>query len=356
MRLALSLAKRGKGKTSPNPLVGAVIVRKGKLVGQGYHKKAGLPHAEINALKEAGPKAKGAELYLNLEPCNHYGRTPPCTEVIISSGIKRVVVGMEDPNPLVKGKGIQRLRNAGILVEVGILEAESRKLNEVFIKYITTGLPFLILKMASSLDGKIATKIGDSYWITNERARRFVHRLRAEVDAVLVGIGTILRDDPLLTCRLGSRKEKNPIRIVVDSRLRIPPKTRVIGSETIIATTELAPKERIKELEDLGVKILIVESLESKVDLQRLVSELGKLEISNVLIEGGSQIGTSFLAQRLVDKILFFYAPKIIGGRDSIPIVGGKGVDRVADAIPIRDIKVRRFGDNLLIEGYLYEK
>ena len=251
MQTAIALARKGIGKTSPNPAVGAVIVKNGRIIGKGYHKKAGRAHAEINALKQAGIKAKGAEMYITLEPCNHFGRTPPCTDVIIKAGIKKVFIGMKDPNPLVAGKGVRRLRSAGMDVEVGILEDECRGINEAYIKYITTKTPFVTLKLASTLDGKIATAAGESKWITGEDARRFAHRMRREADAVMVGIGTVLKDNPELTTRLV--KGKDPIRIVVDSQLRIPVNAKVLNKKRggiIIATTKPVKGGRIKALFD----------------------------------------------------------------------------------------------------------
>lgn len=357
MRLAIRLAKKARGRTSPNPLVGALVVKEGEVVGKGFHQKAGEPHAEINAINNAGGKARGGELYINLEPCNHYGRTPPCTKTIIDSGIKRVFVGMEDPNEVVAGRGIQCLKDNGIYVQTGILIEECQRLNETYIKYITEKRPFVILKSAASLDGKIATRVGDTRWITNEKSRAFLHRLRDEVDGILVGIGTIMADDPELTARLNGRKGKDPVRIVVDSKLRIMPQSKVLNPEseagTIIATTELAPKERIKKLEELGARVLIVRSKDNRVDLMELMYELGKLEITSLIIEGGAEINASSLDSGIVDKVLFFYAPKIIGGADALGMVGGKGVEKLNDAVNLKNIRVRRLGDDILVEGYV---
>lgn len=357
MRLAIRLAKKARGRTSPNPLVGALVVKEGEVVGKGFHQKAGAPHAEINALNDAGKKARRGELYINLEPCNHYGRTPPCAKTIIDSGIKRVFVGMEDPNEVVAGRGIRCLQDNGIYVQTGILREECQRLNEAYLKYITEKKPFVILKSAASLDGKIATRIGDSRWITNEKSRAFLHRLRDEVDGILVGIGTIMADNPELTTRLNSRKGKDPVRIVVDSKLRIMLRAKVLMPEseagTIIATTELAPKEKIKKLEELGAKVLIVGSKNNRVDLTELMYELGKLEITSLLIEGGAEINASSLDSGIVDKVLFFYAPKIIGGTDVLGMVGGEGVEKLDDAINLKDLRVKRFGDDILVEGYV---
>ncbi len=349
MRRVIKLALRAKGKTSPNPLVGAIVVKDGQIVGEGFHRRAGEPHAEINALKAAGDKAKGGEIYLNLEPCSHTGRTPPCVEALIQSQIKKVFIGMVDPNPLVKGRGIKKLEEAGIEVKTGILEEQCRKLNEVFIKYITTRRPFVILKVAASLDGKIATATGDSRWITNEKSREYVHRLRSEVDAVLVGIGTVEKDDPRLTCRLKNRKGKDPVRIIVDSTLRISPKAKVLNlnsyAPTIIATTERANREKIKLIEEKGGRVMTILSRQDKVDLNALMEALGKEEITSVLIEGGSKINTSALEAGIVDKIIFFYAPRIIGGKNSLLMVEGKGFPLVKESWQVYQVGVRRFGE-----------
>ena len=356
MRLALKLALKAKGQTSPNPLVGALIVKNDKIIGQGFHLRAGTPHAEIHALKNAGVQANGAELYLNLEPCSHYGRTPPCVDAIIQSKIKKVFVGMVDPNPLVQGKGIKKLREAGIEVFTRILENECRKANEVFIKYISTRRPFVILKTAASLDGRIAAESGDSKWITNEKSREYVHRLRSEVDAVLVGIGTVKKDDPQLTSRLKNRKGKDPIRIIVDSTLRISPKAKALNlkspAPTIIATTPKASPQKIKAISHKGARVMVIPS-KNKVDLNLLMEAFGKLEITSVLIEGGSKINTSALKAGIVDKVLFFYSPRIIGGKKAPLIVGGEGVSKVEDSLLLHKIKTQMFGDDVMIEGYL---
>jgi len=356
MWLAIKLALKAQGYTSPNPLVGALIVKNGKIMGQGFHHRAGTPHAEINALKKAGDQAQGAELYLNLEPCSHFGRTPPCVDAIIRKKIKKVFVGMVDPNPLIRGKGIKKLKEAGIEVTTGILEKECNKLNEVFIKYITTKRPFVILKVATSLDGRIAAESGDSQWITNEKSREYVHQLRSAVDAVLVGIGTVKKDDPLLTCRLKSRKGKDPIRIIVDSTLTISPKAKVLNlnssAPTIIATTPKASLKKRALIEKKAIRVLVIPSPD-RVDLQLLMEVLGKEEITSVLIEGGREINTSALQSGIVDKVLFFYAPKIIGGEKAPLMVGGEGIARVKDALVLHNITTQRFGDDVMIEGYI---
>ena len=287
MKQALRLAEAGRGRTSPNPVVGAVLVKKGKVVGEGYHAKIGEPHAEIIALRQAREKARGAVLYLNLEPCTHYGRTPPCVPQVVKAGVNRVVIGMEDPNPLVNGKGIEALRKSGLDVNVGVLEKECRRLNEAFCKYILKKEPFVLLKVAATLDGKIATRSGDSKWISGEASRRFVHKLRDQVDGVLVGIGTVLRDDPLLTARVKEGRE--PYRIVLDSRLKISEKAKVFEhspSEVILATTGSAPQDKIERLEKRGVRVLVIDSREGRVNLRSCLCKLGEMGVMNLLVEG----------------------------------------------------------------------
>jgi len=354
MRRALHLAEKGRGRTSPNPMVGAVLVKRRKVVGEGYHARAGKPHAEIVAIEKAGERAKGATLYLNLEPCTHYGKTPPCAPAVIEAGVRKVIVGIEDPNPLVKGRGVVRLKQAGLDVKVGILEKECTRLNEAFCKYMVQHEPFIILKVAATLDGKLATKNGESRWITGETSRRFVHRLRDQVDGVVVGIGTVLKDDPMLTARV--RGGRDPYRIVFDSRLRIPENAKMIDlspSRTIVATTEMASRDKIERLQKKGVRILISDSKSGKVDLKSSLLKLGEMGMMSLLLEGGSQLSGSFLDQRLIDKILLFLSPKLIGDPEAPGIFGGLGVAHLKEAIPLRDLKVRKIGDDILVEGYL---
>ncbi|OGP11758.1 MAG: riboflavin biosynthesis protein RibD [Deltaproteobacteria bacterium RIFCSPLOWO2_12_FULL_43_16] len=361
MRMAIALARKGIGKTSPNPAVGAVIVKNGRIVGRGYHRKAGLAHAEINALREAGIKAKGADIYITLEPCNHFGRTPPCAEAIVRAGIKNIFIGMKDPNPLVAGKGITRLKNAGIKVETGILEQECKYINEAYIKYIITKTPFVTLKLASTLDGKIATASGESKWITGETARRYAHRMRAEADAVMVGIGTVIADDPELTVRLV--KGKNPVRIVVDSRLRMPANAKILNQHkgsVIIATIKKKSQEsevrnqekKIKALNASGADVLLLHSRNGKVDLKALMKELGKREITSLIIEGGGSLAASAIKEGIVDKITIFVAPKFFG-KEGLSMIGELGIRRLKDAICLSRLECRKLGDDLLLEGYL---
>ncbi len=352
MMRALRLAEKGRGRTSPNPMVGAVLVKDGEVVGEGYHARAGEDHAEIIALKRAGEEARGATLYINLEPCPHFGKTPPCAPAVIQAGVRRVVVGMEDPNPLVAGRGLEMLRSASLEVEVGVLQEDCQRLNEAFSKYIRTKQPFVILKIASTLDGKLATREGESKWITGERSRRFVQELRDSNDAILVGIGTVLKDDPLLTARI--KGGRDPLRIILDSRLRIPDRAKVIEQapeKTILATTELAPRERIEELEKRGVGVWVLNSSEGKVDLKSLLVRAGEMEQMSLLVEGGSEVNGSFLREGLFDKILIFYAPKLLGGQ-ALEMFGGRGFGKIEQAFPLSPIKVKRMGEDILIEGY----
>jgi len=357
MQEALKLARKGLGKTSPNPMVGAVVVREGEIVGRGWHPGAGQPHAEIFALKEAGELALDAELYVTLEPCNHEGRTPPCSEAIIRAGIRRVVIGTADPNPAVIGRGAERLKQAGIKVEIGLLEEECRRLNETWNKYITTGLPFVTLKAAASLDGRIATRTGHSQWITNEKSRHYVHQIRAAHDAILIGIGTLLKDNPHLTARRPGLEPLSPYRIVLDSLLRTPLDSNIFGSDgrekMILATRrheekKLAPyREQVKEI------LLLPTNDLGQLDFPALLRELGRREITSVLIEGGSEINGSALDNRIIDKICFFYAPILIGGRGSLGMLSGEGTESIDQALPVKDITIRHFDSDLCLEGYI---
>lgn len=360
MQLALALAQEARGRTAPNPMVGALVVCEGKIVGRGYHRKAGTEHAEVVALREAGERARGATLYVTLEPCCHYGRTPPCTKAILAAGIKRVVVAMVDPNPQVAGKGIQELQEAGVEVTVGVLGEAASRLNEVFIKYMTTGFPFVILKMALTLDGKIATDQGDAFWVSGEESRRWVHQLRDQVAAVMIGVNTLLRDDPLLTTRLDGQRGHDPVRVIVDSRGRTPITARVLGLEsespTIVATTPLAPAERLEQLQRAGAEILLCREKSGQVDLRDLFWQLGRREITSVLLEGGARLNASALREGLVDKIHFFLAPKIVGGLAAPGPIGDLGIIRMKEAIVIKELTVEKIGSDFLFTGYLREK
>jgi len=357
MRAALGFARKGVGKTSPNPAVGAVIVRKGQVVAAGFHRKAGAPHAEVEALNRLGGKAKpGDTLYVTLEPCNHFGRTPPCTQTILEKGVRKVVVGMKDPNPQVTGGGCEVLSAQGVEVVTGILEEECRRLNEWFVTYVTKGRPFVIAKTAMTLDGWTATSKGHSKWVTNERSREWVHRLRNQVDGILVGVGTVMADDPLLTTRLGKGRGRDPVRIIVDTNLRIPVNARVLGhakgSETLIAVSEDIAGRRLKRFERKEVSLLMCPEKEGRIDLRALMDMLGKRSITSVLLEGGATLMGAMIREKLVDKFCIFKAPKILGASDGRPMALGKGPSRMDQSILLKDVQVRRFAGDLLIEGY----
>ena len=357
MQQALALAREGLGFVSPNPLVGCVIVKDGELVGRGYHQRFGGPHAEVHALQGAGARAHGAVLYVNLEPCSHTGKTPPCADAVIESGVRRVVVALRDPNPLVAGRGLSRIEEAGIAVTVGVCEAEARKLNEAFCKYILTGRPFVTLKSAITLDGKIATCTGASQWITGELARQEGHRLRHAADAILVGVGTVVQDDPQLTTRLQDRQGVNPLRVIVDSTLRLPLQAQVTDvaadRRTLVATTARASEVQCERLRTRGVEVVCLPAYDDgRVDLEALLRYLGEQGIASVLVEGGATLSASLLRRRLADKVLFFVAPKIIGG-DGISAVGACGVEAMEQVISLRDMVGQRLGQDFLLEAYL---
>lgn len=350
MELAIKLAERGKGLTSPNPMVGCIIVKRGRIVGKAFHRKAGTEHAEILAINDAGKKTANSTMYVNLEPCSHWGKTPPCTEKIVEAGVREVIIGMKDPNPLVDG--FKELKFRGLKTKIGILEKEARKLNEVFIKYIKTKRPFVTIKAAMSLDGKIATKTGDSKYITSKEARAYVHKLRTEVDAVMVGLNTVVKDNPELTPRLF--KGKDPVKIVVDSQLRIPKSCNLLKnpSKVIIGTTNKAPKPEIIKLQQKGVKVIVAKSKQGMVDLEDLVKQLGKLEITSIMIEGGSELNSSAIKDGVVDKILIFTAPKIVGNGGP-GAIGNLGIKKIDKAIDLKNITSTRIGKDWLVEGYL---
>lgn len=355
MREALRLAAHGRGRTSPNPMVGAILVRDGRIVGAGWHRKAGTEHAEIHALRMAGELARGATLYVTLEPCSHTGRTGPCAKAVIEEGVRRVVAAMEDPNPLVSGRGFQMLREAGVEVDCGLLELEARQLNEAFLTWVTKKRPFVTLKMAMTLDGKTATADGESKWITGEEARLYGHFLRDENDAILVGIGTVLADRPSLTTRLPEGNGKNPLRIILDSKARTPldaPFLHDGAASVLIATTEAAPKENVDRLRGLGAEVLIA-GAGPTVDLPLLLQSLGERKICSLLVEGGSTIHFSFLREKLADKIYAFIAPLLVGGKSATSAVGGEGFSRLADAARLTNIKTEIIGADLCVSGYI---
>lgn len=356
MKLAMKLAAKAKGKTSPNPMVGALVVKNSRILGWGYHEKAGRPHAEVIALERAGKKAKGATLYVTLEPCAHFGRTPPCVNRIIKSGVKEIIVGMVDPNPLNNGRGITALKKNKIKVKVGFLEAQLKKQNAVFIKYITKRIPFVTVKVGQSLDGKIATKTGDSKWITSDKSRAYAHRLRQNYDAVMVGVNTVLRDNPTLNVWF-SRKQ--PLKIVVDSQLSISQDANIFSrnTEAIVVTLPVKSGQETENRKILSekAKILEVKEKAGQVNLKDMMKKLAQLEITNILVEGGGTLIGSMFDEGLVDKILFFVSPKIIGGKEAISSVMGKGISRIDKSIKLKAIKLKRIGEDFLIEGDVNE-
>ncbi|MCX6906768.1 MAG: bifunctional diaminohydroxyphosphoribosylaminopyrimidine deaminase/5-amino-6-(5-phosphoribosylamino)uracil reductase RibD [Verrucomicrobia bacterium] len=355
MERALALARRAMGQTSPNPMVGAVVVRNHRIIAEGYHHRAGAPHAEIHALNAAGDRAKGCDLYVTLEPCCTHGRTPPCTDAIIKAGIRRVVVAAVDPNPKHSGQGLELLKKADIRVEVGLLGEAANRLNEPFNKWIRTGMPFLTVKAAMSLDGKIATRTGESKWITGEKSRAFVQELRRAADAVMVGSGTVAADNPRLTVRDGGVDEQ-PWRVVVDSGGRTALDAHVFSDEdrlrTMVLTSERAPTPWRKQLADQGVTVLPCALRGDHLDVSDVLKQLSQREIINVLVEGGGSLLGALFDARLVDKVVFFYAPKVIGGTNAPTAVEGQGIGRLKDAVELRNIEWRHLGDDLVLIGY----
>lgn len=366
MTRALELAKLGEAKTTPNPMVGAVVVKNDKIIGEGYHPEYGLPHAEVFALKEAGKKAEGADLYLNLEPCSHYGKTPPCALKIIEAGIKRVVIAIKDPNPKVSGKGVKMLQEAGIKVELSLLEAEAKKLNEVFLKYIEEAFPFVYLKKAQTLDGYIAASSGDSKWITNKKARLEGHKLRHKAAGIMVGIGTILEDDPSLTARLEEKAGLDPLRIVLDPLLKIPLDAKIINqesnAETLIITAadysaaaeEKAALFKKKKLlsQKNNLEILTFKTgTNNYFELKEILKVLAERKISSILVEGGAELSYSFLKEGLVDKVYYFIAPKIYGGNDGVASFVGAGPQLMKGAVKLHILEQKLLDDNLLLIG-----
>ncbi|MBZ9688766.1 bifunctional diaminohydroxyphosphoribosylaminopyrimidine deaminase/5-amino-6-(5-phosphoribosylamino)uracil reductase RibD [Clostridium estertheticum] len=365
MKRALELSKKAVGFVNPNPLVGAVIVKDNRIIGEGYHEYFGGPHAEVNAFanakenafKNAACDVEGATMYVTLEPCSHYGKTPPCADAIVKNKISKVVIGMIDPNPLVAGRGIEILRKNGIEVITGIMDTEIMKTNEIFIKYITEKQPFCIMKTAMTLDGKIATSTGDSKWISNEKSRAYVHELRQMVTGIMVGIGTVLKDDPELTTRREGLLSLNPTRIIIDSRARIPLEAKVLKcdekTKTIIVTTEFADKSKIEAIKQKGAEVIVTQSKNNWVDLKHLMTVLGEMGIDSILLEGGSTLNYSAIEAGVVDKIITFIAPQIFGGTSGKTSVGGKGIEYVKDSIKLLDTEVTKFDEDIMIEGYI---
>jgi diaminohydroxyphosphoribosylaminopyrimidine deaminase / 5-amino-6-(5-phosphoribosylamino)uracil reductase len=358
MSQALSLAKKGMGTASPNPMVGAVLVKADSVVGKGYHKKAGSSHAEINAIEDAGDNAAGSTMYINLEPCVHYGKTPPCADQVIAAGIKKVFVAMLDPNPLVNGKGVEMLRKAGIDVKVGMMEAEARRLNEAFIGSMEKKRPFMTMKAAVSLDGKIATKTCDSKWISNEESRRQANLLRCVNDGIMVGINTVISDNPLLVPRLKNPK-KIPIRIILDSKLRIPLACDMVKTsekyKTWIFTNDDSRTDKEIKLKALGVEVVRVPKDDNgRVSVTHVCEELYRRQVMSVLVEGGGEVNSTLLGEGLIDKVILFYGTILIGGKGALNLVGGKGIDFLKDAYRIDVAILKKLKDNIYIEGYVH--
>ncbi|HEY7329349.1 MAG TPA: bifunctional diaminohydroxyphosphoribosylaminopyrimidine deaminase/5-amino-6-(5-phosphoribosylamino)uracil reductase RibD [Gemmataceae bacterium] len=354
MRRALELAARGCGYVEPNPMVGAVVVRDGQLVGEGWHQRFGEPHAEIHALAAAGEAARGATLYVNLEPCCHFGKTPPCTDAILGAGIRRVVAAMPDPFSAVAGKGAELLRQAGVTVEFGVGEAEARRLNAPYLKLLTTGLPWIHAKWAMTLDGKIATRSGDSRWVSNETSRRRVHELRGRMDAILVGIGTVLADNPQLTARPPG--PRTPARIILDSHGRIPDEAIVVQTAhitpTMIATTEHMPQAKRVALQALGCEVLVLSGHHDRVSVVDLLVELGRRRFTNILVEGGSGVLGAFFDAAEIDELHVFISPRLIGSAAAMTPIGGVGVQQMADALRLTDWTNQVLDGDLYIHGW----
>jgi len=352
MKRALTLARKGVGRTSPNPAVGCVILKDGTIVGEGWHRKAGEPHAEVNALQKAGEAARGADLYVTLEPCSHTGKTPPCCDALIRAGVKRVVVGMKDPNPLVNGAGVVRLKQAGIETVCGVLEEECRQINRAFIRHITTGFPFVTYKCAMTLDARTATVTGESRWISCETSRKYAHKMRAANDAIMVGVGTVIADNPELTVR--HVKGRNPIRVIVDTTLRTPENANVIKGEsaktTIIATTESDPDLHLRYT-SRGATVLLCEELDGRVSISDLLRKLGGIGIQSILLEGGSRLAGDMLKHSLIDECLIFIAPKILGS-DGFPPFALHGITSMADSFRLSFGHVAQIGEDLIIHAY----
>ncbi len=359
MGCALSLAKLALGYTSPNPAVGAVIVKEGIIVGLGYTQPPGSAHAEVMALLQAGEKARGATMYVSLEPCCYFGRTPPCTQAIIEAGISEVHVAMLDPNPLVSGKGLEELEKAEIKIYLGEYEEKAREINEAYIKFITTGLPFVTAKFAMSLDGKIATRNGDSKWISSDEARKYVHNLRHTIDAIMVGANTVIIDNPRLTarggCGKGGRTKLQPIRVIVDGKGRTPVSAQIFKQpgKTIIAIAKPTPKKKVRAFTEAGAELMELSSVEGIIDLAELMAEIGRRQITSILVEGGSTLLGYLFDQNLVDKVVIFISPIIIGGEKAKTPVGGEGVSRIMESFQLKQIRVEKIGDDVLVSGYV---
>ena len=350
---AVELAERGRGLVSPNPLVGAVVVSGTRTIGEGWHEGPGTPHAEVIALGEAGDRASGATLYTSLEPCVHFGRTPPCTDAIVRAGVARVVVAATDPNPVVDGRGLRALREAGVEVVEGVRAQEAERLNEAFVKHVRTGMPFVTWKTAVSLDGKVAARDGSSRWITGERARADAHRLRASADAIVVGAGTALADDPALTVREPGYRGRPPARVLVDATGRVDEGRALFddAAPTIVATTDLAPRDRRDAWRASGAEVLLFEPEDGRVPLAALFGDLGKRDVQGVLLEGGPTLAWSAVERGLVDKLVVYLAPKLVGGADAPGALGGPGFGPISEALPVRIRSVERVGEDVRVEA-----
>jgi diaminohydroxyphosphoribosylaminopyrimidine deaminase / 5-amino-6-(5-phosphoribosylamino)uracil reductase len=371
MQRALDLARLGTALVSPNPCVGAVLVdANSEVIGEGTYTYEGLKHAEILALEQAGERVRGATLYINLEPCSYQGRTGPCADAVVKAGVRRVVAAIEDPNPQVQGRGFQKLRAAGIEVITGVSEEEARRLNEAFAKHIRTRTPLVVLKAAMTLDGKIAPPPGESEnpsalgaggatggWITNEEARAHVHELRHAMDAIMVGVGTVVADDPMLTDRTGLRRRRPLLRVILDSRLRMPLESRVARTcrDDVLVLCSFAEEKKRRELEQRGIRVeqVALGGPDGRPDLGRIVQRLGELDITSVLIEGGAMVNWAALASGIVDKVFMYYAPKILAGSGSVPFAAGTGFRRMSEAAHVKNIRLYRFGEDFAVEGYL---
>ncbi len=356
MQLAYELAKKGCGGVNPNPLVGAVIVKGDRIIGEGYHEIFGGPHAEVNAFRSANESVEGATMYVTLEPCSHYGKTSPCAQAIIDNKIARVVIGMLDPNPLVSGRGVKLLKEHGIEVESDFLSAELAQMNRVFLKFIQSKKPYVIMKTAMTLDGKIASRTGDSRWVSNEQSRANVHELRNELMGIMVGVDTVIADDPILTTRLvGDKKGRNPIRIVVDSMARIPLDSKILNTtieaKTIVVVTSSANKERLKQIDTLGNEVVVVGEKKGRIDLSLLMSILGEKGIDGILLEGGATLNYAALESQIVDEVHAYIAPKIIGGTDAKTPVGGRGIEMMKDAVNLQNIRFENIANDILVIG-----
>jgi diaminohydroxyphosphoribosylaminopyrimidine deaminase / 5-amino-6-(5-phosphoribosylamino)uracil reductase len=356
MKRAITLAKRGTGWVNPNPLVGAVLLKGDKIIGEGYHEYFGGPHAEVNAIMNAKEDPSGATLFVTLEPCVHEGKTPPCSDLIVNKGISKVIIGVLDPNPLVNGKGKKFLEDHGIEVNAGFLEKEIVGMNEPFFKFIQTGKPFCVLKTAMTLDGKIATVGKDSHWISGKESRKLIHELRQQLSAIMVGINTVVIDDPMLNTRREGKKNKNPLKVVVDTASRLSLESNVLTNDpqlTLIATSSKADSAKLKQFERLGAQVLVCPLKNEQVDLSFLVDSLGTMGIDSILLEGGSTIAFSALREGIVDKVISFIAPKIVGGAKANSPVGGEGIKMLKDAILLRDLDVKRVGEDIMVQGYI---